>query len=422
MGLIDRYKEYRRSKAIQNKAKDYWQLIQGYHPVYSNFNGNLYESHTVQSAIHTNATHRSKLCVEIVGPLYRDLAKYLMVMANPYQTISQFAYKVSTIYDATNSCIIIPLYSSPMADRPVGFWPVNPQSAEIVEHDGDVFIRYNFYGQMRAIEFDRVGVMRKKDFNSEIFGGSNAALYPVLDLIEVHNHSIQEAVKAGNTIRFLAKLMGTFKPGDISAERKRFVDDNLTGENGGVMLIDSKYADVKQLDSKPVMVDDKQLQAINDSVNNYFGVSPAILQNSFNSDQWNAYYEGSVEPFAIQLSQVLSSMLFTPAEIANGCMVYLSANRLQYASNGEKIEIVSALFDRGLLTVDQGLEIFQLPPIGGDEGSRRHIRKDYIDLSLLGAEIDPALTAVPSTGKEGEGDANQKGQGVPDNEPGTAQS
>ena len=110
-------------------------------------------------------------------------------------------------------------------------------------------------------------------------------------------------------------------------------------------------------------------------------------------------------------------MLFTPEEIASGSMIYLSANRLQYASNKEKIEIVSALFDRGLLTVDQGLEIFQMAPIGGEEGKKRHIRKDYIDLSLLGAEIDTALI-----GKEGNADASEAEPGVPDDEPGDPES
>lgn len=416
MGLFDFYIEYRRRKNIDNKSAEYWQLINGYHPVYSSYNGNLYEMATVRAAIHAAANHRSKLNIEVVGPRYRDLAKVIGIRVNPFQTTSQFLYKVSTILDCTNSCIIIPLYDSPAADHIVGFWPVNPQVAEIIENNNEVFIRYNYYGQSRAIELDRCGVVRKMDFKSEIFGDSNAALYPTLDLINVHNKSIQEAVKASAAIRFLAKLTGTFKPDDVSKERKRFVDDNLSGENGGVMLIDSKYAEVKQLDSKPIVVDDKQLQAINSSVNDYFGVSQKIIQNSFTSDEWAAFYEGSVEPFAIQLSQVLSSMLFTTAEIASGSMVYLSANRLQYASNQEKIEIVSALFDRGLLTVDQGLEIFQMPPIGGEEGGRRHIRKDYIDLSLLGAEIDPALAALPR--KEGNSNASKAESGVPGDDPG----
>ena len=111
-------------------------------------------------------------------------------------------------------------------------------------------------------------------------------------------------------------------------------------------------------------------------------------------------------------------MLFTTAEIASGSKIHLSANRLQYASNKEKLEIVSALFDRGLLTTDQSMEFFQLPPVGGAEGAKRHIRKDYIDSSLLGAEIDPALAATTLPGKEVEGNASEKQPGVPDDEPG----
>ena len=85
----------------------------------------------------------------------------------------------------------------------------------------------------------------------------------------------------------------------------------------------------------------------------------------------------------------MTSMLFDAGDIARGCMVYLSANRLQYASNSEKVEIVQTLFDRGLLSTNQGLDIFNMAPI--PEGDRRYIRKDYIDAALLGAEISPDL-------------------------------
>ncbi len=76
------------------------------------------------------------------------------------------------------------------------------------------------------------------------------------------------------------------------------------------MMYDSKYSDVKQIDSKPFVIDAEQMKLINTNVYNYFGVNEAILQNSYTEDQWNAFYEGKIEPFALQLSLVISNMLF----------------------------------------------------------------------------------------------------------------
>ena len=81
-------------------------------------------------------------------------------------------------------------------------------------------------------------------------------------------------------------------------------------------MFDNKYADVKQIESKPFVVDADQMKAIQANVFNYFGTNEKILQNSFDEETWGAYYEGKIEPFAIQLSLVMSNMTFTDRELA----------------------------------------------------------------------------------------------------------
>lgn len=420
--LQRRFTEYRRKRRVMAKARDFWGLIDGYRPVLLGYNGNLYEMGAVRSAIHANASHRSKLSLEIIGPStkYRSLEKILAVRINPFQTLSQFLYKVSTILDCENSVIIVPLYENPLSDRIIGLFPVHPQSAEIVHQDGEVFVRYMCYGQMKAIELDRCGIIRKFEYKSEIFGDSNQALYPTLDLLKIHKKSIEEAVSASATLRFLVKLSNVFKGDTLKGERDRFKNDNLSGDTGGVLMVDKKYEEVKQIDSSPVVVAPEQMELVSNSIHDYFGVSSAIIQNSFDSDDWESYFLGNVEPFSIQLSQVLTSMLFTDAEIAAGNMVYLSANRLNYASNSEKVNIVSNLFDRGMITVNQGLSIFNLPPLDTEDGDRHFIRKDYIRLENLGAELgqDNPGFSVDKIGEGGGNDAGQNGKGVSVDAPG----
>ena len=388
MGLFSDFLEYRRRRAVQHKAAEYFQLLDGYRPIYTSYSGGVYEVSQTRAAINANATHRSKLQVDITGDKYRDLQHIINVQPNPWQTTAQFLAKISTILDVENTCIIIPLYDSIYPDHIVGFWPILASGADIVERDGVVYLRYTHQGRACAIEYDRCGIMTRMSYKSEIFGDSNTAIAPTMDLIDIHRKSIEEAVRASATLRFLVKLSNVFADRTIREERDRFVSQGLT-DAGGVLMVDSKYSEVKQIESKPVIVDKDQMALIDQNVQDYYGISRKIIQNDFNSSEWSAYYEGSVEPFAIQLSQVLTSMLFTGQDIARGCMVYLSANRLQYASNEEKTEIVQTLFDRGLMTTNQGLDVFNLPHV--PDGDKRYIRKDYIDASLLGAEISPAL-------------------------------
>ena len=133
-----------------------------------------------------------------------------------------------------------------------------------------------------------------------------------------------------------------------------------------------------------------QKAAIEENVYTYFNTNKAILQSSFNEDEWNAYYEGELEPFAIQLSLVLTNMLFSPREQAFGNSVFYSANRLQYASNNTKLNVTTQLFDRGMMTQNQALDVWNIPGIG-PRGDRYFILKEYAEQT----EITPTGAAAP---------------------------
>ena len=155
------------------------------------------------------------------------------------------------------------------------------------------------------------------------------------------------------------------------------------------MMFDQKYEDIKQIDSKPFVVDPKQMELIKENVFTYFGTNEAILQNKYTSDQWNAYYEGKIEPFAIEMSLVHTNMTFSEREKAFGNEIIFTANRLQYLSNSEKLNTVTQLFDRGFLTHNQGLEIFNMSPV--ENGDKRYIRKEYAateNFSEIAEEIE----------------------------------
>ncbi len=391
MGLLEVFK---RNEKKEKSMNEYFELLHAYQPAFTSFEGGLYEMDLTRAAIHSFATHVSKLKPEVNGPGNEAFARMLQYKPNRYQDTTKYLYRTATIFLVQNNAFVVPLYGRDM-ETITGYYTVMPTAAKLKKVNGVLYLTYDYgIGGSGAIEFDKVGILNQFQYKSDIFGENNRALQPTMELLDTQNQGIIEGVKSSASIRFLAKLAMSLKGKDIEEERKRFVENNLAVKNnGGVLLIDQKYEDVKQLESKPYVVDADQMAQIKENVFNYFGTNEKILQNKYTSNEWNAYYEGKIEPFAIQLSLVLSNMTFTPREIAFGNNIIFTANRLQYLSNEEKLNTVTQLFDRGFLTHNEGLEIFNMPGIG-EAGDKRYIRKEYAEAG----EIEPHEV------EEGEGD------------------
>ena len=203
------------------------------------------------------------------------------------------------------------------------------------------------------------------------------ALSDTMKLIHIQNQGIEEAVKNSNSFRFMAQLSNFAKPSDLALERSRFVKDNFATEveSGGFLLFPNTYKDIKQIDVKPYSVDADQMKAIRENVYNYFGVNEDVLQNKAYGDAWMAFYEGAIEPFAIQFSETMSKALFTERERAQGTQLMATANRLQYMSNNDKLNVTAQLLDRGLFSLNEAREIWNLPPV--ENGDQRVIRGEY---------------------------------------------
>ena len=326
MGLLEKLFPRRKDA---DKVEGYFKTLTAYNPVFTTFEGGVYEVMQTRAAIHAFATHISKLKPEIVGSRNEKLARMLSHKPNPYMNTSQFLYRTATIYAATNNAFIVPLYG-PDYQTITGYYPLCPERVEIVQVQGKPYLRYTFLnGQRAAIELENAGVLTQMQFKNDFFGDSNAGVIdPTLQLIDIQNQGIVQAVKNGATLRFIAKLAQTLKDSTIREERARLREENLAAENsGGIFLVDAKYSDVKQIDSKSFVVDAEQMKIINENVYNYFGVNENILQNKFNEEQFNAWYEGKLEPFIVQLGLALTNMTFSDHEIAFGNEIMFSANR-----------------------------------------------------------------------------------------------
>jgi len=218
---------------------------------------------------------------------------------------------------------------------------------------------------------------------------SHSALYSTMELLNTQDQGIINGIEQSATIRFLVKLMGTLKPEDIEAEKERFLTNNLSSSNqSGAIFFDKKVEDITPIESKPWVIDDKQAKQIKDNVFDYFGVNETILQNNFKEDEWNSFYEGSIEPFSQQLGQSLTNLLFTEDEIKKGSQILFESSRLKNASNKTKLEIITQMFDRGFITHNEGRKIFNWKPIQDKSfnGDKYYIRKEYSEVLNLDRE------------------------------------
>lgn len=375
MGLFDFI--FRRQPSTDRlKYEGIFKMLNGYTPHFTSWSGGLYESELIRSAINANATHISKLKVELIGTAKPALRTKLQHAPNQFQTWSQFLRRLSTILDVHNTAFITPILDD--YGQISGIYTPLPHKCEIVQYNGRPFIRYEFSnGEHAAIELENCGIMTQHQYRNDLLGETNHALFPTMELINIQNQGIEEGVKSAATYRFWAKLNNFTKTTDIAKERKRFTEQNFSkeAEAGGVLLFPNTYDDIHQVDVKPWIIDSEQMKIIKENVFEYFGVNEDILMNRFKSEVWSAYYEGRIEPFAIQFSEVLTKMLFTFTEQSFGNEVMATANRLQYMSNQDKLNVSSQMLDRGIFSINDVREIWNLPPVEG--GDARIIRGEY---------------------------------------------
>lgn len=390
MSLFDRIfrpAEAEKSDDALRSAQTLFKTLTAYQPMFTSWGGAIYESEIVRGAIDARARHISKLKIEVNGTANPSLQAKLRLGPNQWQTWSQFLYRVSTILDVNNTAFVVPVFDERMIIT--GIYPVLPTSCTLVEYDNEVWLRYQFSsGQFAAVEFRKCAVLTKYQYKDDFFGSTNGALRETMQLIHTQNQGVQEGIKNAANIWFMAQLANFAKPDDLARERKRFTAENLSSESelGGFLLFPNTYKDIKQIDVKPYAVDAAQMAQIRSNVFNYFGVNEDVLQNKAKAEELEGFFDGCIEPFAIQLSEALTKMLFSERERAQGSYLIANANRLQYMSTTQKVQMAQQLLDRGVMSINEARELFNYGTV--ENGDVRFIRGEYIDANEKVSEME----------------------------------
>ena len=382
MGMLEKIFGKREQPAGLKNATTF-RLLEGYTPAFTTWRGSIYESELIRAALDAWGRHAAKLKPNLKGSAAPELQNKLKVRPNAFQEWTKFLYQSATVLGTRNNAFLVKTRNED--GTPSGIINIIPESWELVEYAGEPWIRFILsQNKRRAERLSEVGILTRFQYKSELFGESNEALKPVMDLISIQRQGITEGIKNGASYRFYAQSDNWASDDDLGEEMTRF--NKVTFGNkknaGGVLLFPNTYSNIQPMKAESYKVDAEQEKLIKQNVFEYFSVNDEILTNQAFGDKWLAFYEGFVEWFAIQLGEVISGMIFTDRErAAYNNQVFFTSNRLQYMSNADKLNAVTQLADRGLATRNELREILNLDPLPEPYGEQIPARGEYYDVT-----------------------------------------
>ena len=377
-------KNNQKQKVTQTRLE----LLNNYNAEFTTLGNNTYDSKVARQCIDRIATHCAKLIPKhiqysISNCIKGDINFLLQNMPNPIMTKFDFIYKViSMLYTDSNAFVYIAKNKEGMI---TGFYPVLASNYNLLQDSqNNIYLEFKFInGKEYILPYLELIHLRLFYNRHDIFGTNNKVLKTDIDTAHTASEGIKNAIKTSSNLKGILKYENAMlKNKDLKESKEAFVNDFLNLENeSGIAAMDAK-ADFKEVNLKPITLDKEQLEQVNYNIFDYFGISEKIVRNNFTSEEWNAFYEGVIEPRAIQLSDAFTNKIFKQSKIKEGHKIIFTANRLQYATLASKISLLKEAGALGLLTKDEAREIIDLHPLGGEEGAKIIQSLNNIDSSI----------------------------------------
>lgn len=294
---------------------------------------------------------------DVKGNLYYLLAKQPNELQNAYQ----FYYQVITDLKQSHNSII---YISRDANLKIkGFYPLWFDNCEFYEYQDEIWIKFKFSkNKTRFVPLSSCIHLKEGVSKDGLFGGNIEPLKKILSVKHILDEGLINAIRTTQSIKGIIKsTKAILKPEDVKAMRDQFVKYFIdSGNKVGIGGLDAN-TDFTPVKIEPTTASDSQVKEIDNKILKYFGISENIITSNYNENEWNAFYESVIEPIGLQMSLEFSNKIFTPTEKAFGNEILFESNRLQYASNNTKIELLR--YASNIMTINEQREIFNLAPI-----------------------------------------------------------
>lgn len=366
MGLMD--------WLVRRTLRAYVQVMGG--GMAGDFRQEAYRNAVVRETIDAIARHAAKVSAIHTqnGARVDDEMQYVIgTRPNPWMSAYDFQYKLVAQALEKNNAFALPVFRSNGTLEYL--LPVEYTTCEALESENGraLYMRFVLKNGKETILPRSELIHLRRHFNRNVvLGDDNTPLDSAVEMVNVANAGMMSAVKSGTSLRGIVKLKKIgVKERDVKDRVNEFIDAYLNPENtGGIAGMDGEM-DFVQLDpSRMYSLTTEQMSEIRKNVYRYYGINEKFVTGTYTEDEWNATYEGVIEPFPIQMHMEYNHALFTVRERKDGHKIQFEADRLQYASTRTRIELGNRLGMLGALTYDELRGIFNLPPLPGGAGKR----------------------------------------------------
>lgn len=332
---------------------------------FSSFSGTAYGNAAFCAAVDAIGRHTAKLQAHSADT---QLESLLNNAPNAYMSGYDLLYKTAAAYFTNNNAFL--LLARDDTGHVSAVYPFTPQSVEFTPGtDGAIYLECLFAdGRKATFPYMDIVHLRRHFLTNDLLGDGNAPLLPLLDTAETLTQGIAASVKNGTSIRGVLKFTSLVNPAQVKTEKEQFVADYFNPYNsGGVAATDQRF-DFVPTNVTPYSIPQEQIEAVNRQIYDYLGVNGKIISGSYNENEFSAFYESVVEPFALQLSKEM--------KLKCGAEIMFTAERMEFSSAATKIKLLHEAAPLGLITVNEARHLLALPPV--EDGDRRLQSLNYV--------------------------------------------
>lgn len=297
---------------------------------------------------------------------FQVLQSCLTLAPNPYITSYDFYYRLAyNLIQNQNAFVKI---NRDKFNNVISLWNLDYLSIEPRELDNEIYLKFTFKnGSKETIPYSDVIHVRHSFGDGDFISHTDSNISDNLATLDILQTSFKNKAMNSGKIKGIARITGN-SAAPVWKEKARELNQNLQDSSqGGIVTTDSTI-EFQAINAEPEAADTAQLDYIRDNIYNYFGISKNIVNGKYSESEWQSFYENTIEPISISLSQEFTRKIFSQQQLNDGYAIHFSGNRLMYSEMKTKINLIRELRPLGLLTTNQCLELLNLPPIeNGDD-------------------------------------------------------
>ena len=339
--------------------------------------GGLRENEIVGAIANAVASNVAKLTPQVIrktaaGTTIKNdkLSRLLEIRPNAENSTYDFLYKMASDLIYTSNAFAVVFFNDDCSEI-TSIQPITVTSHRIFEVDGVLYFKFIWEYDKKSYTVPYQFVIHIKGrYNRKRFLGNST------ELLNVTYSGIKNVIRNSASLRGYLKYNNFIDEKELRQKVSEFQSAYMSSDNeGGIAGLDNTI-DFHEITQKPPAIPITQVNFFRENIYRYYGVNEKILNSTYTEAEWNSFYEGVIEPIAIQLSLEFTYKLFTEGERSFGNKIVFTTNRLQYATLQTRNAVAKDLFDRGIITINEYREFMYLPQT--EDGDVRMISLNYV--------------------------------------------